>query len=107
MALRTICPRCLRPSDRFIKDLMCVSCYNRDAEARRRRNSKGGLPHLCAILHTVDIAIQAGDALDIISVELATSAGEIIVHQARHAESTMAFGWVAAGPGNIEAIHHE
>ena len=107
MALRTICPRCLCPSDRIIKDLLCISCYNRDAEARRRRNAKGGLPRLCAMLHSVNVVKQAAGALDIISVELALSAGEVIVHQARHAESTLSFGWVAAGPGNIEGIDHE
>ncbi len=86
---------------------MCVSCYNRDAEARRRKNAKGGLPHLCAILHTVDMVVQTAEAVEVFSVDLATGAGEIIVRRARCAEGALSFGWMAAGPGDIEVIYHE
>lgn len=102
--LQKICPRCLRQADRIINGKHCVSCYNRQAEAEKGRNAKGSRPRLCAQLREYEVAITRGDEIVIVHFARVTSAREIIVRFARHAEVVTAFGWSAAGPGNIEGV---
>lgn len=106
--LATVCPRCLRQSDRIINGRHCISCYNRHAEALRGRNAKGSVPRLCAQLHDLEIAVSAaGDGIEIRLERHVTGAMEIIVAAARHAESPLSFSWAACGPANLEAVFHE
>lgn len=102
--LSKVCSRCLRLSDRIIEGRLCISCYNRQAEADRGRNAKGGTPRLCAILHDMDVAVFSGEGIEITHAGPVLGAAEVIVAFARRAEAITSFGWVAAGPGNIEGI---
>lgn len=81
-ALRAVCSRCRRLRDRLVHGHLCLSCYNRDREARLGRNCKGGVPRLVARLHPVRIAVTDGaghariverDALDVAELLIATA----------------------------------
>lgn len=47
-AVKGICTRCHRQSDRIISGRFCISCFNRAAELRAGRNAKGGIPSVLA-----------------------------------------------------------
>jgi hypothetical protein len=50
----------------------------------------------------VDVAISTGGEVEVISAGQVTGAVEVIVARARQANAATSFGWVSAGPGNIE-----
>ena len=105
--LATVCPRCLRQSDRIINGRHCISCYNRHAEALRGCNGKGSVPRLCAKLRDVDVAVTVAGEIEIQTVPRVIGAVELIVAAARHATAPMSFSWPACGPSNIEAFSYE
>ena len=105
--LKRVCPRCMRVAPRLINHRLCVSCYNRQAEADKGKNAKGTRPRLCDRLHEIDVTVVAGHGVHIIHSARVTGATEVIVHIARRAKATTFFGWVAAGPGDAEALLHE
>lgn len=108
-AMKHICPRCLRVSDRMIRTtapghrVLCISCCNRHLECFRRRpgtdgelgemgcNSKGGRPQLVDRLQTVRLIVL--DATGQCEVELhnVVSAGEAVFALAREASGPMVF----------------
>jgi hypothetical protein len=88
-ALRLICPRCNRPSDRQIKGLICVGCYNRQLEAIKGVNGKGGKPRLKLRSERV-IVIENGTAR-LAQHQHALNLIEIIIIEARHAAGPLAF----------------
>jgi hypothetical protein len=45
-AIRCLCPRCRRASDRIIGGRLCISDYNRQREVRVGRDAKGNVPRL-------------------------------------------------------------
>lgn len=90
-ALRTICPRCTRPAFRLINGKFCISCYNRDREARIGRNAKGGKPMLAALLHDVRIALTEGATVRTVQCDRITSLTEAVIHHARHATGPIVF----------------
>jgi hypothetical protein len=106
-ALRTICPRCLRRTDRMIaarapgNPNLCISCTNRHYEAFRSRkdgsgvgrNGKGGRPLLCDLLHTVTLLVtdQDGARTRVVRAEAVTSASEAMFAMARKASGPMMF----------------
>ena len=102
--LQKICARCLRQGDRIIQGRLCVSCYNRQAEADKGSNAKGGKPRLCARLREYEVAVARGDEIEIVHRGRVTGATEIIMCLARRAEVATSFGWAAAGPGNIVGV---
>lgn len=102
--LKRSCPRCLRQSERIIEGRLCISCYNRQAEADRGRNAKGSRPRLCARLRDLELSVITGDEIEIIHIGRITGAAEAIMRRARLAEAVTAFGWSAAGPGNLVAV---
>lgn len=63
-ALQTICPRCEKPSERLIKNHLCISCYNRDLEAKKGINAKGGRPTICDAIHAEAVAVTAAGGGD-------------------------------------------
>jgi hypothetical protein len=105
--LSKICPRCLQPAERIINDSLCISCYNRAREAQLGRNAKGGTPQLCARLHDIDMAVLADGELRVTTTHRTVGAAEAMIGVARHAQTALAFGWVASGPGNQEAGYVE
>lgn len=103
-AIKGCCARCLRRTDRLIKGLHCVSCYNRQAEADKGRNRKGTKPRLCAQLHDAQMAVTVRVGIQIISAQKVIGVTEVILAAARHAEDVLHFGWSSAGPGDIVAL---
>lgn len=93
--LRMVCPRCERNATRLIHGRHCISCYNRDREARLGVNSKGTRPALADHLHIVALAVGEGHQVAVRQSGTVASRVEAIVLLAKSAQATMAFG--AAG----------
>ncbi|MBW6397029.1 hypothetical protein KPL78_04175 [Roseomonas sp. HJA6] len=91
-AWRLVCCRCLRPSERLIRGKHCISCYNRDREARIGKNAKGGRPHLTDHLGTCAVAVAAGGAVELITAHRVTGPVEVMVCAARTAKAGVTFG---------------
>ena len=63
-SLATLCARCGRQSDRMVTSRgLCISCYNREQEARKGRNAKGKVPATYAPLRLrrVGLALPDGE----------------------------------------------
>ncbi len=89
---RLVCNRCLRRSDRLILGRHCVSCFNRQAEVRRGRNSKGGRPRLADRLRSVTVAVARAGSVDLLTADDVIGPAELMVRVARTATSRVAFG---------------
>jgi len=95
-ALRMICPRCTRQSERLIRDRLCVSCYNRALEAAKGRKAKGGVPQLCAVLHARELAVIEKGAARRVRQAPVVSLAEAMLAIARTAKAPVAFGRATA-----------
>lgn len=91
-ALASICPRCERPTDRLINGRHCVSCYNREREAVRGRNAKGGRPRLCDVLHSVELAVGGPGTIRVERVDRVATRAEALALVARAAGRAIAIG---------------
>lgn len=85
--LQAICPRCARHAFRLIKGRLCVSCYNREREARIGRNAKGSKPRLCGQIHSERIAVFAGESLRVSSFHDVVTLSEAMVLAAKQANA--------------------
>jgi hypothetical protein len=75
----------------MVGGLVCVSCYNRAAEAKRGRNAKGAKPKKHPGVHNVGLRYQvAGDAR-LIRRE-AVGVGELVVQLLRDEPKRVVFG---------------
>jgi hypothetical protein len=54
-----LCSRCRRPAGRLVEGRLCVSCMNRQYEAQRGRNAKGGIPKKLSVSMLMPIHVQA------------------------------------------------
>lgn len=90
-ALSCLCPRCCRPSPRLINGHLCVSCYNRDREAARGRNAKGGMPRLTAKLHDVTLLVVEEGAVRRETLDRITGSQEAMIMLAKRARRPIAF----------------
>ncbi len=96
-ALRLICPRCTRQATRLIRGRLCISCYNRDLEARKGRNAKGSRLRLCAVLHAAELAVIEGNgAVRHVRQAPVVSLAEAMLMIARAAKAPVAFGRAVA-----------
>ena len=85
-AMRQLCPRCERVAGRLINGRFCISCYNRDREARIGRNAKGTPPSIAARIHAATLAVAPGaEPPRVIAVERVVSRIEAIAVAARQA----------------------
>ena len=85
--MRHVCPRCERVTPRLIKGKLCVSCYNRDREARIGRNAKGTPPvRIIGRIRNEHLAVagQAGE-VRLVVVEHVASRVEAAAIAARQA----------------------
>ena len=82
-AIRPICPRCERPALRIIEKRLCISCYNRDREARVGRNARGGTPGLAAKLYDDRISVARGARIEVMAVTRITSRAEAMLRIGR------------------------
>ena len=87
------CTRCQRKSDRLIRRRLCISCYNRDREARLGRNAKGSRPGLCDELHLLVIAVVEAGQVRRVRQDLATGALEVMLGVIKEASGPVVFGW--------------
>jgi len=90
-ALRCICPRCRRRSDRIIAGRLCISCYNRQREVNVGRNRKGTRPRLTDVLHTETFAVVTSAGIRVAKAEAVTGILEAMLACARAATGPVAF----------------
>ncbi len=76
-----LCPRCQRVAARLIRGRHCISCYNRDREARIGRNAKGTRPRLADLIHPEAVVVGSR----VVVVEHVVSRTEALVVAARQA----------------------
>ena len=98
--LSKTCPRCLKSASKLINGRFCVSCYNRDCEARRGRNARGGRPRLCSRLGRRSLVKSNASGVQVVSADLAVGATELLLIHAAMARDELAFGWAPRGPGD-------
>ena len=98
-ALRHICPRCQRPSDRLIRGNHCISCYNRHREVVTGEYRKGTRPALADILHTAVVVVAEGEQMGARALPAVASRVEAMVAIAKGAVAPMIFG-----PGRLEFV---
>lgn len=96
--IRVTCPRCERPTERMIRDRLCVSCYNREREALAGRNAKGGRPRLCGILHPASVVVIEPAGARVVRVSPVVSVAEVVIGLARRAVGPTAFGRLCRRP---------
>ncbi|MHB0822899.1 hypothetical protein F1645_16155 (plasmid) [Novacetimonas hansenii] len=58
MRVARICVRCHKQAERVIQNRLCISCYNREGEARRGRDRNGHRPVLADQLYTDSIDVH-------------------------------------------------
>ncbi len=90
--IRMVCPRCLCPAPRLINSRLCIGCYNRHGEVLSGRDRKGNRPHLTDRLWTARVAVHDGGLPRLVETPLVTGYVEVMVHAAKHARGSMAFG---------------
>ncbi|WP_198374031.1 hypothetical protein [Neoroseomonas rubea] len=84
--MRHHCPRCSRKAARLINGRFCISCYNRDREARIGRNAKGTPPTITATIHAKKVAVTLPSSTPrIVAIERVVSRMEALVVAARQA----------------------
>ena len=86
------CSRCEKPAARRINGLFCISCYNRDREARIGRNAKGTRPQLCDKLHTAHIVVATSAGITVATLPRVARRTEAMALLARESTQPMAFG---------------
>lgn len=87
------CSRCQKPAARRINGMFCVSCYNRDREARIGRNCKGTAPRkLLSALHSTTIAVSTGSTVTLASLPRVAARTEALALLARGSTEPMFFG---------------
>ena len=91
-AMRPICPRCDRASDRLTRDRFCVSCYNRHLECVRGSNAKGNRPALADTLHSAMFAVADQLRGRTAVLDLVRDTREAIVILSKSATGPMSFG---------------
>lgn len=87
-----ICPRCTKVTDRMIQERLCIGCYNRDLEAAKGRNAKGGRPRLCDILHASTLAVAREGRVGDVTMLRVTGRVEVMLRLAQRTEKPIAFG---------------
>lgn len=90
--MRQRCARCGRNASRLIHKTHCVSCYNRQREARLGRNAKGTRPHLCDVLHPQRLAIATASTIRVVALAAVTGREEAVAMVARYARDGLAVG---------------
>ncbi|SDH26316.1 hypothetical protein [Nitrosomonas sp. Nm132] len=90
---KRICARCHRPSNRFISDNICVSCYNRQQEWLKGKNAKGTKPIKQRPLKPMSVPYVTGDELHIARAVLAESTNEMIIRMLRDSQKNVRFGF--------------
>ncbi len=93
------CSRCQVSGSRLVGGHLCVSCYNRDREARAGRNAKGTRPGLADAIHPVTIIMTRAGEVERLHADRVLSAAELMVAAAKATTSPMMFGWGAPGGG--------
>lgn len=84
--MRHHCPRCSQKAARLINGRFCISCYNRDREARIGRNAKGTPPTITATIHAEKVAVTLPSSTPrIVAIERVVSRMEALVVAARQA----------------------
>ena len=103
---KPICCRCGKVSmRRMIGGRLCLSCYNREVEIRRGRNSKGNAPKKLAPLdrRTVRYAID-GAGVETFSLERSADLTELMVAVLRKVRGRVAFAFHGGPvPGAVAA----
>ncbi len=96
-----ICGRCQRFTDRLIRQHLCVSCYNRQAEVLSGKNAKGSAPIRHAPLARHSLRVMVGDKPERFTIAQATSPDEVMVMALREAPARVRFVWNTEAPARF------
>lgn len=90
--LRPTCGRCGKVSDRFIHARgICISCYNREREARIGRNRRGNAPAITAKLAPLSMVLTTTEGARLRDFGLCTGPEEAIFTAAKAATCLTGF----------------
>lgn len=92
------CARCHRTSGRLISKMLCVSCYNRQAEALKGRNAKGTAPIKIGPLQPRRIRYLCGGEVKALALRHTVDTDELIVAALRDSRQRVTFGFNSSPP---------
>lgn len=92
------CARCHRTSGRLIGGMICVSCYNRQAEWTKGRNAKGTKPVKLAQLDPRRVLMRHGDDVCVLARRLTADTDELVVAALRDSKNAVLFAWNSTPP---------
>jgi len=102
--LRRYCCRCRKPALRLIHGELCISCFNRDLEAKKGRNAKGHPPRLMKLLHRETVMVtEGGKPPRIVGRDRVLDAGELMIRIARRATGPIVFERPSRNPFEVAA----
>jgi hypothetical protein len=98
--LARTCTRCGATGGRIVLNRWCVSCYNRQREAERGRNAKGGRPRLMDVLHTERLVVACGTRVEAVEVDRVANLAEAMLLLVGRGQGPVSFGRAPlASPG--------
>ena len=83
MMPHTACARCGARSQRLVNKRLCVSCYNREREARVGRNARGKSPICFQPVHRRDVMLRAPDGSRVTFAYVVQNGHEPLVNAVR------------------------
>lgn len=86
-----VCSRCMQPTQRLIKGLICVSCYNRQREWVLGKNAKGCKPVKLAPLAPRCIRYLDGRTKCSLRLPLSKNTEELVITVLRRAKHRVRF----------------
>lgn len=92
------CARCHRAGGRLIGKMLCVSCYNRQAEVIKGRNAKGTAPVKVGPLESRRIRYLHGGDVRSLVLRHTVDMDELIVSVLRDSRQRVAFAFNSAPP---------
>lgn len=91
---KKICARCHKLSRRFVRNDICISCYNRQQEWVKGRNARGTTPIKQKPLYPGNVPyLVAGKEMHIAKVDLVESTVELVTKILRDNRKEVMFGF--------------
>ena len=89
------CARCIRPTSRLIRGLICVSCYNREREALIGKNAKGNKPVRVRAIDSCVISFgDEDDTHAVARIDYCASKLEALLSVTRSKARSLSFGFL-------------
>lgn len=95
------CARCHRAAGRLIHGMVCVSCYNRQAEKLKGRNAKGTAPVKLCALEPRRIRYLHGSEVCTLKLRHTVDTDELVVAVLRDSKQAVVFAFNSTPPAAI------